>query len=148
MAGEARVVSSLSIRKASGSIVLIDYQSRPGAFTADVDGTKGPSPGSILISVNGTNIDLSQLGTPGLCRFHNQSASYSVRVGRWDDQVNRFYPFILLKPGESYVVRLDPSVEEEFTGTGTAIAVSAPATYLRAIALTQDVPLLVEAFDA
>lgn len=145
MAGEARVTSSLFVRKATGSVVHIDYQSRPASFVADVNGTKGPTPGSILVSVNGTNIDLTELGTPGLCRFHNQSPTYSVRIGRWNETTDEFYPFMLLKPGESYVVRLDADIEEEYSGTGTAV--SAAVSTLRAIAMTQDVNLLVEAFD-
>lgn len=146
MASEARITTSLSIQKRSGTIPLIDYISRPSSFQADVDGTKGPTPGSVLISVNGTNIDLTQLGTPGLCRFFNKSASYAVLVGRWDEALANFYPFLMLKPGESYVVRLAPDVEDEYSGTGTDTTAS--VTTLRAIALGQDVDLLVEAFEA
>src|SRR3990172_6365754 len=118
MADEATIRSSLRIYKTSGG--NLNFNALPTSFTADVDGAKGPTPGAIDTTVGGTDVDLSQLTTPGFCWFHNQDETNYVTVGIWDPENSKFFPLFELLPGEAYVLRLARDVEEEYqTGTGT-----------------------------
>lgn len=147
MANEARVQSSLSIRKSSGTITQIDYQSRPTAFLATVTGTKGPVPGAITVTTAGTNVSLDELDLPGLCRIANLDASNYVTVGIYDPELDRFYPLADVLPGEFYLLRLSRHLGTEYdnaTGTGT----SAFTNRLRIRANTASCNVLVEAFEA
>lgn len=140
MADEINVQSRLIIRKNN-----VYYQSQPGTFIADFNGSKGPTPGSMAVSEDGTDIDLSELGTPGLCFMMNQGNTYPVVVGRWDPVTLFFYPFCKLFPGEGFVLRLAEDVEEEYTGTGTGT--EATQSKLRAKGWGGPGVLLVEAFE-
>lgn len=118
MAGEAQIRTSLQIVKLDANdVVLLDYASRPTAFVADVSGILGPTPGGITVSTAGTDVDLSALTIPGLCRFMNNDDTNFVSWGAWDPEGVRFYPIGELLPGESFVLRLSRDIEEEF-GTG------------------------------
>ena len=108
MAGEARVQSSLQVRKVAASgEVLIDYVGRPSAFLASVDGTKGPTPGAVAVSDVATPISLAALQTPGLCRLMNQDSTNRISVN----------VTLELLPGESYVIRLNQDYGTLGTGT-------------------------------
>lgn len=119
MSREATVNCGLLIRKGS-----LAYQSTPSAFTADVAGTKGPSPGAITVTTAGTDVDLSQLSQPGLCWLQNLEppGGNFVEYGVRDPATSGFYPLGELLPGEGFVLRLSRNLEEEYypsTGTGT-----------------------------
>lgn len=143
MASEARVTSSLTVLKRSGAVTVIDYQSRPAAFTADVSGTKGPTPGSLAVPTTGVDVDLSQLGVYGLCRIMNQDGTNSLKVGLSDGST--FHPMLKLKPGESFVVRLDPDLGQEYTDTGTGTTSVVNQLHLKAEGAA--VAALVEVFE-
>lgn len=140
MANEIAIRVSMTVRNGN-----IDYSSRPTAFNVTQSVAEGPTPGMVLVSEDGTDIDLSQLTTPGWTRFQNYSTTNFVAIGRWDPVENRFYPFLELKPGEHCIVRLSRHVEEEYVGTGTGTV--AAATTLRAKANGGSVNLLVESFN-
>lgn len=143
MANEATIQTTLIIRKATGHITQIDYLSRPQTFNVDVTGTKGPSPGAITVSTSGTDLDLSQLTTPGLCRISNQDATNYVEFGIYDASSTRFFPLGEIGPGESYVLKLSRNVGEEYystTGTDTGNSIRFKAN-------TAAVVVLVEAFE-
>ena len=102
MANEVSVRSSLTINNGS-----LSYSSRPTSYQADATGAKGPTPGALTISTSGTEIDLTQLTTPGFCRISNLDPStsnnyveYGVYVG------STFYALGELLPGEFVVLRL------------------------------------------
>lgn len=145
MANEATIRTTLQIRKSDddGNVIL-DYQSRPSGFTADVDGSKGPCPGSIAVSVSGTDIDFSQLTTPGLCRIMNQDSTNYVTLGVYEPDTDFFYPILEFPPFESYVVRLARFLETESTGTGTLVGYN---SRLQLRANTDTCNVLVEAFE-
>lgn len=145
MANEARLNISMSIRKvSSGGVVQLRHDVRE-AFVATVTGTKGPTPGSIAVDLDGTDIVFSELITPGLCRLTNQDATNFVEVGIRDPATGLFYPVIELLPGETFVVRLSRNLQEDYTNTGTGT--SGPINYLHAKANVAAVNLLVEAFE-
>lgn len=154
MADEARIISSLQIQKrATDGTIILDYLSRPGAFTADVAGTKGPVPGAIKVSRNGTTVTFSELTTPGLCRLMNLDSTYMVEWGVWNPQNTEFYPVGEILPGESYVFRLSRNLREEYTspGTGTGTGAAGSAEFrLKAewAAGTGGVNVAIEAFEA
>ena len=144
MANEATIRSSLQIQQGE-----VDYSSRPAAFTATVTGSKGPTPGAVLCSTAGTDIDLTELTTPSLCRIQNLDAANRVEVGIWDPETSKFYPLLELLAGESYVVRLCRLLGWEYgTGTGAGTGTTGPNTNrLRIRANTAACNVLVEAFE-
>lgn len=145
MADEARVTSSLYIRKGTDPVQL-EYQSRPSAFTADVAGTKGPVPGAIEVTLAGVDVDLSELTTPGLCRIANQDDANTFEYGVWDPEGNTFFPLGEVGPGESYVIKLSRLLQWEL---GTGIGTSGPETNRLRLKSFTDVSInaLVEAFE-
>lgn len=128
MPNEATINASLKIRVGS-----LDYISRPSSFKVDVSAAGGPTPGQILATTGGLNVDLSALATPGLCRIQNLELKGGnfVTVGI-HDTVN-FFPLMDLLPGESYTFRL-------------ATTVADGSNDLRVVADTGSVKVLVEAF--
>lgn len=123
MANEASVRTGLNLRKVSsdGTITLLSYNFS-GAFSVTVVGTKGPTPGAITVTAAGTDVDLSQLTTPGLVVFKNLDATYTVEYGIRDPNTRTFYPLGEIQPGESYILRLSRNIQEDYfpsTGTGT-----------------------------
>lgn len=120
MANEAQVVCGLQIVKD-----YLNYYSQPQSFSADIDAGKGPSPGAITATVIGTDVDLSNLTQPGLCRLHNQDLTNYVTAGVYDPEAGLFYPIIKMLPGEMAVFRFADDVLGEYVGTGS---VAGPVT--------------------
>lgn len=121
MANEATVRTILQIRKDN-----VDFPGLPGAFNATIlaDVAKGPTPGAVAVSEDGTDIDLSELIEPGLCQIKNlEPASEDnlpyIEYGIWDPGVQRYYPLGEMLPGETYVLRLSRYLGTPFIGTGT-----------------------------
>jgi hypothetical protein len=141
MADEARITSGLSIRKGG-----LEYQSRPSSFLADVTGTKGPVPGAFTASLDGTDVDLSELDQPGLCRMMNLDDTNYVQVGIWEPDTSLFYPLMELLPGETFPLRLARDLGQQFEGTGTGTGIT-NAT-LRVKAFGAACVVIVEAFES
>jgi|SRR3990172_8925374 len=140
MADEGYVLASLRINAGN-----LSYQSQPQGFSADVAGAKGPVPGAITVATTGTNVDLSELTTPGLCRIANLDETNFVSYGANDPDTDTFYPIGELLPGESYVLRLSRNLSAEYgTGTGT---IGPDTNTLHFRADTAAVVVLVEAFE-
>lgn len=141
MANEITVRNSLQIRKGH-----LDFQSKPTLYKADMTGLDGPTPGTITCAVApGTDVDLSELSTPGMCWVMNLDATNYVTIGIRDPESNKFYPFLELLPGEFTLFRLSRNVEEEFaTGTGT---VGADTNRIRIVANTAACNVAVFAFE-
>lgn len=138
MADEATIRSSLRIFKQSGDITIMDYDSRPAAFSADVTGTRGPTPGALNVTTAGVEVDLSALTTPGLCRIMNLDATNYVQVGIYDG--SNFWEMVELLPGETYVFRLARTIGK---GTGTSYTTGS----LMLKANTATCVCIVEAFE-
>ncbi len=141
MANEAAI--SVSLRISKGGLY---YQSLPSSFRADVDGSGGPTPGAFTATTAGTDVDLSALSNPGLCRIQNLSDTYYVEVGVWNADQSEFYPMLRLLPAESFIVRLSPLVNQEYSGVGTGT--TGELNTLRVKAESQPCLVLVEAFEA
>lgn len=144
MANEITVQASLNVRVGN----QLQYNSIPSGFqdSLETDTPRGPTPGAILVSRWGTDIDLSQLDRPGWCHFHNQDDTNAIRIGIWNGDQNEFYPFLKLKPQQGFPVCLDPLINEEFSSTGTGT--TGQLNTLRAIAENADSFLFVGAFEA
>lgn len=137
MADEATVRGSLNIKTTN-----LEFRSYPTAFNVDVSGEIGPTPGAFSASTDGTNVDLSELTTPGLCVIRNLDATNYVEVGIWDGL--EFYPIIEVGPGEHYVLKLSRNIGNSYgTGTGTLGA----DTSMRIKADTAACVVVVEAFE-
>lgn len=119
MANEATVRISVSVRKRSGSLTLIDER-HSASYFEDVSGTAGPVPGSIAVTEVGVNLDLSALTTPGLCYLHNQG-DYPINWGVMDPETGRFYALGTISPGKgAFPGKLYQFLGEyEIEGTGT-----------------------------
>jgi hypothetical protein len=119
--GTARIQKVLQI--SSGNC---QYQTPPqnSAFTANVLGANGPTPGTILCALDpGTNISLTQLTSyGGFYEITNLDPVNYVVVGIYDPGTAKFYPIHDVLAGESYVNRLSQHFGEEYHGTGTGAA--------------------------
>ena len=152
MASEANFRSGLNIQKfgEGGQIVLEARYGR--AFSVDVTNAFGPSPGAIRVTNSGVDVDFSQftaLGlTPSICIFSNLDNDDDGNwfdVGRYDPVTNFFYPLFRVYPGEEYVLRLSPGVDEEWTGTGT-MDLAATTSTLRLVSNAANCPARVDAY--
>lgn len=116
MADKATIQSSLRIQ--SGGL---DYRSYPTSYQSDVSGSKGPTPGAITATIDGNNIDLSELTTPGWCEIRNLDQTNFIEVGLWDESVGEFHPFIEVGPEEHQIIKISRNFGESYavTGTGT-----------------------------
>lgn len=142
MAGdEATIQSSLQIQ--SGGL---NYRSYPTSYQSGVSGAKGPSPGAITATVDGTNVDLSELTTPGWCEIRNQDETNFVEVGLWDASIGEFHPLIEVGPEEHQIIKLSRNFGESFAETGTATTDT--DIRLRVRADTADCAVFVGAFEA
>ncbi len=141
MSNEIRVQTNLQVVKGSTF-----YQSRPTAFVATMNGTRGPTPGAFVASKTGTDVDLSELSQMGgLCRIQNLDSTNFITYGLFDTSSFRFYPLGDVLPGESYVLRLSQELGEEIgTGSGTA---NLGGSTLRIKAHGAACQVLIEAFD-
>lgn len=142
MADEIIVQSNMTIRKDGGPV---HGPTQPSSFRADMDGTKGPTPGMIVAALAGTDVDLSLLDYPGMCRLHNYDEDNFVQVGIREPGTSTFYPLLELGPGESYVIKLSRYLRQEYVGVGTAT--SAGTNFLHVKADTAPCNVLVEAFE-
>jgi hypothetical protein len=148
MSGEANLHISLQINK-SDSAGIINYRSYDTQFAADVNGALGPTPGAFIVSVYGTDVDLTELVQPGLCRVSNQDATNYVEYGIYDPELDKFHPLGEILPGEFFILRLSRNLGWEYAGTGTGTGTTGAKTgTLRFIADTDSVVVLVEAFEA
>jgi hypothetical protein len=140
MANEFDVRCGFSLSKGSQ-----DYRPQPTQFNADQVGVGGPTPGYMIATEDGVDVNLSALTTPGIYRIQNLDATNYVEVGVWDDTARVFYPFHEVLPGESWPGRLSRFIQSEFGGTGTG---DTPATTrLRVKGIGGDCPIVIEVFE-
>lgn len=147
MASEKTVRVSLLINKVSedGSTIVQAYQSKPDAYVEDLDNVGGPSPGQILVSVAGTDVDFSELTMPGDCWMMNLDEDNTVHGGIWEPDTSRFYPLFELRPNKPVLIPLSRYLTEQFEGTGTGTGVA--NNTLRLKADTAACKVRVEAFE-
>lgn len=146
MANEGRLTSQLTIQKRDSTTgrYLVNYRHGGGSFTFDFGGSGGPFVGSFLVSVSGTDVNLSQVTTPGMARFVNQDPTNYVVWGPYDPDTDAFYPVGELLAGEEYCLRLHRFLNQERTGTGTLPGYNAS---LRFMANTASCWVTVDVFD-
>lgn len=122
MAGEIQVRNYLTIKKGN-----LFYNPQTPAFTTSMLGVPaGPTPGSLLIGVHGTLVDLSQLSVPGLIRFTNLDSSIQVRWGVYCPDFQAFVRVGDVWPGESWLFRLASDFGADIFGTGTGTGTGGP----------------------
>lgn len=146
MSREVQASARLSIRDAGQRI---DWKTPQRSFSFDLADTYGPTPGVILATVHGTDVDLSAIDVLGWCFFHNLDEVNYVQVGIWDPSAPRFHPFMRLPPTFAWPVLLDEFLQWEFgsgpgTGTGT---LGAEDKRLRVRAYNQSCRVRVEAWN-
>lgn len=147
MANEVRVQSSLYVRQTDAdNNVILEYQSRPTSFIADMTGAVGPSPGAVLVPTTGVDVDLSALTQPGFCHLMNLDDANFVEWGIKEPVTGFFYPIGILRPGRSFVMEFSPNLLEEYTGTGTGTSAATNTLHLKAN--TAQCAVLVAAFEA
>lgn len=114
MASEIQVRTQVTIRKGN-----VDYRSNPARSVETMVGEGGPTPGAILVSIAGVDINLSQLTTPGRVWVQNQDDTNYVTIGVHDGTL--FHPFLEVLPGnhESFRFSRDIGQEHDVPGTGS-----------------------------
>lgn len=143
MANEIRI--QLSMRIAKGNLL---YQPPAITFTANLAGTKGPTPGSLTITTDGVDIPLSELNTMGgIARIVNIDPDNFITVGIKDMTTEAFYPLVELLPGEGYPLRLSRFLGDEL-GTGSGSGTVGSNSVLHAKADTADCDAIFDIFDA
>ncbi len=140
MADEAIVRNSIIINSTP------DYRSFPTSFTTDVVGDLGPTPGAFTATIAGTDVDLSEITVPGLCRIANLDSTNFVTVGIWDPELGVFFPLMEVRPNEFWVFRLSRLLFGEY-GTGVG-SVGPNTNQLRVKADTASCVVDVAAFEA
>lgn len=148
MSNEAQVRAGLTIRKVDPTtgIIQIAYNGGRGAFQATVTGAKGPSPGAFTADTDGTDVDFSNLQTPGLALFRNLDLTNFVTYGIRDPESDLFFPLGEILPGEEYVFRLSRNLQEQQVGTSTGTS-GGSTNRLHFRADTAPVNVSVEAFE-
>lgn len=142
MADEATIRSTIQIVKGN-----IRYQPPlPAVIRETVDGEKGPVPGALTIAITGTNVDFSQLDTPGLVRIINYDDTNYVEWGIWSTTHSKFFPLGEILPGRDAVFRFSRNLREEYTNTGTGTSAEINNFHLKAN--TAACVVSVEAFEA
>ncbi len=142
MSNEANIRCSLSVRGGN-----VQYNSLPAGFTADITNVRGPTPGLLLASLAGTNVDLSQLTQPGLCRIQNLDETNFVEYGMYDPDLGVTLYLGEILPGESFILRLSRFLGSEM-GTATGTSTVGSGGLLRIKAHTAACRILVECFDS
>ena len=83
------------------------YQSKPTSFNASVQGSNGPTPGTVLCGVNHTEPSFAQLaGMGGFVWMQNLDPVNFVTVGIYSSHFAEFFPVHDILPGEFYRARL------------------------------------------
>lgn len=142
MANEIRINISLQIKKGN-----LTFQSNPTAFLDTMSGdAAAPSPGRITVSEQGTDINLSAVGTPGWALFRNLDDTNYVQLGVYNTDQSEFYPFARIKPGQHFLMPVDPDINEEYAGTGTGT--TGQLNTLRLLAQTSSCEMEVYIFEA
>jgi hypothetical protein len=139
VAADATIRISLQIRKGN-----LNYQSQPTGYTVSIATAKGPTPGALAVPTAGINVDLSELSHPGFCWIQNLDSTNYVRWGIHDGAT--FHPVGKLLPGEFVLVRLDETLGEEESDTGTGT--TGPVNFLYLKAHTAPCNVRVEVFES
>lgn len=164
MANELTINDSISLAfNASVYPIPQTWRPQPTAFQADCSTPGGPTPGEILASKMGTNINLSALNQPGWCRIQNLGVSQNgtslfgvagqqytwtnyIEIGIWDSNTQEFYPMHELLPGEFYKGRLSRFLGSDI-GTGSGTAPGGVSKQLRVKAIGTACKVLVEVIE-
>ncbi len=145
MSNEIQIRSTLQVRNDTTGQ---QYLSQPTAFNADQTTPGGPTPGYVLVSKAGTDINLSQITSPGgWCRIQNLDPTNFVEIGVWDPVFGIHLILCELLPGEFFNLRLSRYLGQQF-GTGSGSATSNPGATLRIKATVAACGVLIEAFNA
>lgn len=92
-------------------------------FRADMTGRRAPSPGGLVVTPAGVDVDLSEISSPSLYEIANlddPTTGNLITMGIWDG--TEFYPLLEVLPGESYTGRLSRYLTTSIgagSGTGT-----------------------------
>lgn len=133
------------------TIGVLDYRGvGPTAIIDDMDGRFGPTPGSLMIDTDGTDVTLLNITTPGWCEFVNQEDpaddvaggdmdGWYVEVGIRDIGTGYFYPLAELRPGKKTIIPLSRNLTEAYTGAGTGTTAAINPLHVRATGGTQRV---------
>lgn len=126
MADEIRVTTQLNVTNSpvneTRSDVSIITQVTKGAH----------SPGEVTVATTGTDISLSQVGIPGVCRVKNLDTTNFVEIGVKEPSTGFFYPMLEVGPGEGYVFKLSRNIRQEYTGTGTGTSAGTNTMHAKA----------------
>ena len=148
MANEVTIRFGVRIRKGN-----VNYRPPDRQYRAHIESESpaGPTPGSILVTTEGTDLDFGDIVDPGFCFITNidNAGGSNISIGPYDPETDRFYPIYEIAPGEVQPGRLDSLLGWESypaSATGTGTGTSGQTTRLRLRAKSHDCYAHVEAF--
>jgi hypothetical protein len=97
----------------------------------------GPSPGLIIATPAGTEVDITLLSNPTVGVVINYSTTETIELGIWNVDQSEFYPFMRVPPGRAYPWWPSPNVLGEY-GTGTSSDLTGQSNQLRVKTLGVD----------
>ena len=130
------LTGQLTVRKrSSGGVQQSQYTAAvPTSFSFDMVATNpnGPAPGSINVTLDGVDVDLSMFTTPGPVEMFNEDATNYVTYGIRAADDNQFHPLGELLPGMPTRLVLSRNLFKEYPGTGTGVAAAANRFHMKA----------------
>jgi hypothetical protein len=135
MTNEARIRSACDITKttspASQSLPFVQ-RTPVGEYTDDVAGVGGPTPGYLVATPAGVDVDLSALGTPGWVEIRNYSQVDYITIGIWDGDFSAvFFPMMEIPPGKHQCFKLSRFIGQVIDEAGTGTAAPGESNFLR-----------------
>jgi hypothetical protein len=126
MANEISLQSGITVRKG-----FLDQLTRPSSFRDTMLEVGGPTPGTLIVTTTGMDVDLSQLVEPGWIWVQNLDPDNYVELGLHDGSL--FHPFAEIPPGLcAGPFKLSRNFGEEHTLPGTGTSGVLNTLYLRA----------------
>lgn len=122
MANEITITTGLTVRKGN-----LNHRPPRRTFKADMAGSTGISPGAILVTTDGVDLEFTELADPGWCHITNiaEDGGSDIQYGPYDPETDRYYGWFNISPGESSVFKFDQQFQwesypasEQGTGTG------------------------------
>ena len=121
------------------------YQ-RSYGFDFNMTNGNGPSPGLVVATPQGTEVDLSQLVNPVFGMVINES-DVAIELGIFNSDQAEFYPFMRVPPRKALPWFCSPNILGEYaSGTGTGLTGQSNKLMAKSMG-SSDAYVIIELFD-
>lgn len=142
MASEVTVTLQLAISNVQNG-GSFNHRSSPTQFTGDLGSVRGPYPGLVVATLDGTDVSFTPLVRAGYIWMHNLDPDNYVEFGVHDGSL--FHPLGEIDPGTFCLFKLSRNLGEEHTEPGTGTGPRVNTFMIRADTAPCDVQVF--AFD-